>query len=223
MPVPRIIVNFKAFRESMHSGALEIARAAEDVSRETGVSIGVAPNYIDAYYIAKSFDVPVFLQHVDPVGFGAHTGHIPVDSLPLYGFKGSLVNHSERRLRIDEIRSIVSRMNELGLISIVCSSDNIESVALSVLRPSAIAVEPPELIGTGISVSRAKPEVVRDAVDPIKRMGRIDVLCGAGITTADDVKRAIELGVDGVLLATAVTKSGDPRGKLMELARAFKI
>ena len=222
MSAPSILVNFKAFRESMHSGAFEIARAAEEVSRETGVSIGVAPNYIDAYYIAKNFDIPVFLQHVDPVGFGAYTGHVPVDSLPLYGFRGSLVNHSERRLRIDEIRNVVSRMNDLGLISIICSSDNIESVALAALKPSAVAVEPPELIGTGISVSKAKPEVIREAVNPIKRMGDIKVLCGAGITTADDVRRAVELGVDGVLLATAVTKSSNPREKLAELARAFK-
>jgi len=85
-----------------------------------------------------------------------------------------------------------------------------------------VAVEPPELIGTGISVSKAKPEVVREAVDPIKRMGNVRVLCGAGITTADDVRKALELGVDGVLLATAVTRSRDPRGKLMELAGAFK-
>ncbi|MGY0287191.1 MAG: triose-phosphate isomerase [Candidatus Methanodesulfokora washburnensis] len=222
MSVPSIIVNFKAFRESMHKGAFEIARAAERVSRETGISIGVAPNYIDAYYIAKNFDIPVLLQHVDPVDFGAYTGQIPVESLILYGFKGSLVNHSERKLRIDEIRRIVSKMNELGLISVVCSSDNTESVALSVLKPSAVAVEPPELIGTGISVSKAKPEVVREAVDPIKRMGNVRVLCGAGITTADDVRKALELGVDGVLLATAVTRSRDPRGKLMELAGAFK-
>ncbi|MGB9630569.1 MAG: triose-phosphate isomerase [Candidatus Methanodesulfokora sp.] len=222
MSTPNILVNFKAFRESMHSGAFEIARAAEEISRETGVSIGVAPNHIDAYYIVKNFDIPVFLQHVDPVSFGAYTGHIPVDSLPLYGFKGSLVNHSEKRLRIDEIRNIVSRMNDLGLVSIVCSSDNIESVALAILNPTAIAVEPPELIGTGISVSKAKPEVIKGAVDPIKRIGDIKVLCGAGITTADDVKRAIELGVDGVLLATAVTKSKNPREKLMELAKVFK-
>ena len=85
-------------------------------------------------------------------------------------------------------------------------------------NPDYIAIEPPELIGTGIPVSQAQPEVVEDTVSEVKAINSdIKVLCGAGITTGDDMKAAMDLGADGVLLASGIIKAESPKDALLDL------
>jgi triosephosphate isomerase len=45
----------------------------------------------------------------------------------------------------------------------------------------------------------------------------VRVLAGAGISTGDCVKKAIELGADGVLLASGVVKAKNPEEVLFDL------
>jgi triosephosphate isomerase len=86
-----------------------------------------------------------------------------------------------------------------------------------------VAVEPPELIGSGKSVSKTKPEVVTSTVELIRKVNdKVIILCGAGITTGDDVRAAIKLGTEGVLLASAFTKAADPAKVLRDLANGAK-
>ncbi|MEM4343444.1 MAG: triose-phosphate isomerase, partial [Candidatus Caldarchaeum sp.] len=92
------------------------------------------------------------------------------------------------------------------------------------LEPEALAVEPPELIGTGVSVSTARPEVVSGAVVKVKKVSmRVHVLCGAGVSSEDDVRKALELGAEGVLLSSAYVKSRDPEKLLREMCRAMLV
>jgi len=63
-------------------------------------------------------------------------------------------------------------------------------------------------------VSKANPEVVTGAV---KAASGVKVLCGAGISKGEDVKAAIDLGTDGVLLASGVTKADNPETALQGL------
>ena len=214
MELPRIIVNFKAYREALGRRALEIAKAAEEVWKETGVLIGIAPQAVDLREIASSVEVPVFAQHVDPVEPGARTGSITAEAIKDAGAVGSLLNHSEKRMRIDEIETALNLLRKNGLISIVCANDPTVGKAVSDLKPDAVAVEPPELIGTGISVSEAKPEIVEKSVKMVQGI----VYVGAGVSKKEDVEKSLELGAYGVLLASAVAKAKDPRKKLLELA-----
>ncbi len=217
--VPRIFVNMKAYLEASGDRALSLARAAEKVSSETGVLVGVIPNFLSAPIVAREVDIPVLVQHVDPVEPGAHTGSISPRLLRHYGISGALLNHSERRVRLDHIASCVRMLSEEGLISVVCCTDPFEAGAVASLNPSAVAVEPPDLIGTGISVSKARPEVVTEAVRAVRRhSGSALPICGAGITTGEDVRRAIELGSYGVLVASAIVKASDPEKKIREMA-----
>ncbi|MEM3717602.1 triose-phosphate isomerase, partial [Thermofilum sp.] len=88
------------------------------------------------------------------------------------------------------------------------------------LGPDMVAIEPPELIGTGIPVSKAKPEVVTSSVDLVKKINpNVKVLCGAGITTGDDVAAALRLGTVGVLLASGVVKAKDWEKAILDLIR----
>jgi triosephosphate isomerase len=74
------------------------------------------------------------------------------------------------------------------------------------------------LIGGDISVTSADPKIISDTVALIKSVNpNVRVLCGAGVKTGEDVLAALELGAEGVLLASGVTKSADPKGALEDL------
>lgn len=216
--VPRLLINLKAYLESSGIRALEISKSAERVWKETGVLIGIAPNFLDLRLISSSVEIPTFAQHVDPLPAGAHTGHVPPSLIKEAGAKGSLLNHSERQIPLRHIAESISVMKELGLISIVCSPTPSESAAVAALSPHAVAIEPPELIGSGIPVSKAKPEVVLGSLRAVRNISEeIPLLCGAGISSGDDVRAALELGSYGALVASAVAKSPDPYRKIREL------
>ncbi|MHA1593371.1 MAG: triose-phosphate isomerase [Candidatus Baldrarchaeia archaeon] len=220
---PVIIVNFKCYKEAMGQNAIKLAKIAEKVSNETGVCICVAPQHADIYRVAQEVSIPVFAQHIDPITPGSHTGHVLAEAVKEAGACGTLINHSERRLVLADIDAAIKRCREVGLLSLVCSNNPEVSAAVAALNPDMIAVEPPELIGTGIPVSKAKPEVVTGTIDVVRRVNKeVVILCGAGITTGDDVRAAIKLGTSGVLLASGVVKAKDPEKVLMEMANAAR-
>ncbi|MEM1945828.1 MAG: triose-phosphate isomerase [Candidatus Caldarchaeum sp.] len=223
LDIPTIILNFKAFREALGNHALELAKTAEKVSLETGVQVAVCPCLTDLQNVVNHVSIPVLAQHCDPHKPGPFTGSVVAESLKTIGVVGSLLNHSEKRMKLSDLTLSVTRLRENGLISVVCADDVSAAVAAAALKPDAVAVEPPELIGTGISVSTAKPEVVSEAVARVKTANpNVVVLCGAGVSTAEDVRKAVMLGAEGVLLSTAYVKSRDPEKLLREMCLATK-
>jgi triosephosphate isomerase len=220
---PLIILNFKCYSESIGSNAIKLAKIAEKVSEETGLSIIVAPTFVDLQKVASEVSIPVFSQHIDPVDPGSHTSFIPPEAVKQGGALGTLINHSERRLLMADVDTAVSRARDVGLYTCVCTNNSAVSAAAAVLYPTMVAVEPPELIGSGRSVSKTKPEVVTSTVKLIRKVNKdVIILCGAGITTGEDARAAIKLGTDGILLASAFTKASDPVTVLRELAEASK-
>jgi triosephosphate isomerase len=220
--LPIIIVNYKTYAEATGKKALQLSKIAEKVSVEAGVNIGVAPQFTDITPIADTVSIPVFAQHIDPISPGSHTGHILLESVKEAGAVGTLINHSERRLKLFEIEAIVTRTRGSGLVSVVCTNNAGVSAAAAALKPDMIAVEPPELIGTGIPVSKAKPEVVSGTAEVVKQVNPdVVVLCGAGITTGGDVAAALNLGTKGVLVASGIVKAKDPRKVLMGFSEAM--
>jgi len=201
---------------------LKLAKTAEKVSKETGICVGIAVQYVDIATISQAVSVPVFAQHIDSILYGSFTGHVLPESVKEAGAVGTLINHSERRLKLADIEAAVTRVRELGLVSVVCSNNATVSAAAAALQPNMIAVEPPELIGTGIPVSKAKPEVVSGTVELVKRVNaKVVVLCGAGITAGEDVAAALKLGTEGVLVASGIVKAKDPYIVLHEFAEAM--
>jgi triosephosphate isomerase len=135
------------------------------------------------------------------------------------GAEGSLLNHSEKRISPSEIAASLKLCVDADLRSLVCADTTEASVEIARMLPDMIAIEPPELIGTGISISKARPELITESVKQIRKVNRsVKVLCGAGVSTAEDVSKALELGSEGVLVATAVAKSKDPRTVLGGMA-----
>jgi triosephosphate isomerase len=221
---PLIIVNFKAYLEATGRGAVELAKKAEKVSIETDICLGVAPQFTDISAVAKETHIPVFAQHIDPVEPGSYTGHIVAEAIKEAGAVGTLINHSERQLKLSDIDTAIKIARVKSLISVVCANNQDISAAVAALKPDIIAVEPPELIGTGIPVSRAEPEVVRKTVKLVKEIhSDALILCGAGISCSEDVSAALKLGTDGVLVASGVVQAKDQYRVLREFAEAARV
>lgn len=218
MPSPLILVNLKTYKEGMGNRAHQIATAAQLVSRESGVTIGVAPGYIDLHPLCHHFEIPVYAQHVDGCEPGAHTGHITADAIKMAGAAGSLVNHSERRLTLADIEASVRALQARSMIAVVCSNNEITSAGAAALAPEYVAIEPPELIGSGISVAKANPDIIKRSVDAVHAVNpKVKILTGAGIQCGECVKTAVDLGTDGVLLASSVVKAQNPTEILRNL------
>ena len=223
LQTPMIIVNFKTYLESTGKKAVELAKQAERAAKETGANIVVVPQFVDIATVAKSVEIPVFAQHIDPIKPGNCTGHILAESVKEAGAMGTLINHSERQLKLSEIDTIITLAREQGLVSCVCANNPSVSAAIAAMRPDITSVEPPELIGTGISVSKAKPEIVTDTVKLVHNVDpNMTILCGAGISQAEDVSIALKLGTKGVLVASGIVKAKDPYSVLRAFADATK-
>lgn len=221
---PLIIVNFKTYLEATGLKAVELAKKAEKVSIETEVSIGVAPQFTDIANIAKAVNIPLFTQHVDPIQPGSHTGHVLAEAVKETGAIGTIINHSERQLKLSDIDAIIEITREKSLVSIVCANNPDISMAVAALKPDVIAIEPPELIGTGIPVSKAKPEVITNTINLVREINKkVVILCGAGISRGEDVKAALKLGTQGVLVASGIVKAKDQYRVLCEFAEATRV
>ncbi len=220
---PLILVNLKTYQEGMGVNAIKFAKLAESIYEKTGISIAIAPQLVDLEAVADSSETPVFAQHVDPVKYGKFTGNVLPESVADAGGSGTLLNHSERQIPLEVIAESVKRAREAELETVVCVDTVEKARQVAALEPDAIAIEPPELIGSGIPVSKAQPEIVRDAVEAVKNINpKVKVLCGAGITNGDDASAALDLGAEGILVASGVVKADDPYKALLELARAMQ-
>ncbi len=218
MKLPAIIVNFKLHENGVGENALKLAKIHERVAAETGASIGVAVNALDVLRVAAEVSIPVFAQHFDVVRYGSHTGHVSAELLKKGGVYGSLLNHAEHPLADNMLIASVHLAREVGLFTVVCADTPMKGAEIAGCGPDLIAVEPPELIGGDISVSKSQAHIVQKAVQMIG-VGR--TLVGAGIRDMEDVKLSLEFGASGVLLASGVTKAEDPYGVLMELVRGL--
>ncbi|MGH9918032.1 MAG: triose-phosphate isomerase [Nitrososphaerales archaeon] len=217
--LPIIIINFKTYEEATGDRALALARICRSVAMRFGKRIIISPQFTDIHRISRetSAHTPIFAQHIDD-GIGKFTGSISPLAVKEAGAVGTLLNHSERRLPIEEIAKRIKAAKAHGLMSL-CFADSIEeSLKIEAFAPEMIAYEPPELVGSGISVSTARPSQITDFVSKVAPGVRR--LVGAGITNAGDVAKALELGADGWGVSSAFTKAKDPETILTELVRA---
>ena len=216
-------MNFKTYLEATGQKAVELAKNAEKAAKETGASIVVAPQFADISRVAEAVEIPVFAQHIDAIKPGNSTGSVLAESVKEAGAVGTLINHSERQLKISDIDAIITLTREKDLISCVCANNPTVSAALASLKPDIVSFEPPELIGTGIAVSKAQPQVITSTVHLVRQINaNITILCGAGISQSEDVSVALKLGTNGVLVASGIVKAKDPYSILRAFADATK-
>ncbi|MBU0497617.1 MAG: triose-phosphate isomerase [Candidatus Thermoplasmatota archaeon] len=218
LSTPTIVVNVKTYLEATASSALQLTQLMNTLASETGASLALAVQATDIYQCAHIGKLPIFSQHIDPITPGSHTGWTLPQAVVQAGAQGTLINHSEHRLTLADIDLCVTLAKKHHLDHIICTNNVTTSKAAATLTPQFIAIEPPELIGGDISVTTANPDIVAHSVRSVKAIDKkIHVLCGAGVKNGNDVTRAIELGSDGVLLASGVVKPANKEEILRDL------
>jgi len=223
LQTPLIIVNFKTYLEATGQRAVELAKQAERASRETGVYIAVAPQFTDIKAVADAVNIPVYAQHIDPIKPGSNTGQILAEAVKQAGAVGTLINHSEKQMKLADIDAVIRLSNEYELISCLCTNNPATSASAAYLCPDIISIEPPELIGTGVAVSKAQPEAVTNTIRLVRKVNdEAVILCGAGISHGEDVSVALKLGTHGVLVASGIVKAKNPYLMLLEFANSAR-
>jgi len=214
-----LVINFKTYDESSGKKADKLALVADRVAKKTGKKIILVVQETDIYRLSKLVDIPVYSEHLDPIEYGAHTGKVLAKTLKFNGAEGVLLNHSEDRFDLNEIDESTELAKKFKLKVIICATDSEQAAAVSLFKPNFVAVEPSELIGTGISVSSSRPEVVSDSVLRVAQVGNVPLLCGAGISSAEDVRKSIDLGAKGVLVASRIVKAKEPEKIILAMAK----
>ncbi len=220
MKTPVVAINFKTYASSVGTSAHMLAKICDEVATNTQKNIIVcvsAPNI----HISKDISIPVFAQHVDGTDFGAHTGKLLAVDLQQNGASGSVINHSENQIPIEDIQKAIASCKQTNITSLVCADSLQKAQEIAKLQPDCIAFEPPELIGGDISVT-TRPDIIIQVRDAIKNINPdIKILIGAGVKTKEDVQKAIELETDGVLLASGITKADKPNEVLENLVNGI--
>ena len=216
MSKPLIVVNFKTYATASAAEAEQLAQLMSEADSTKATFVAVVSAF-DLPLIAHIGGVSVWSQHLDPVGQGGHTGWLEPTTAIARGAEGTIINHAEHKVNLQHVEQLISMLPDSFPVC-ACAADVDEAKALAVLNPEFIAVEPPELIGGDISVTSADPQIVIDTVEAVKSVNpNVRILCGAGVKNGRDVATAIELGAEGVLLASGVTKSSDPASVLADL------
>lgn len=213
-----IVINFKTYEKATGEKARELAERCRKAADETGRKVVACPSQEDLLRL-DHVGLPVFSQHIDPVEFGSHTGSVLAEGVKKAGATGTLLNHSEKRMEEEELEKAVEKAKIEDITVIVCARSPEECGRYAEFKPDYIAFEPPELIGSDTSVSEAKPELIEKAVE---KSGEVSTLTGAGIKEKEDVEKSIELGCEGVLVASGVVKSDDPYEEVKELCRGLE-
>ncbi|RNJ75449.1 MAG: triose-phosphate isomerase [Nitrosopumilus sp. B06] len=214
------VINCKNYQEVTGEEITKFLRIAHKIAKKYKVKIAVAPPQHLLGVAAKNPGM-ILAQHVDIHCVGSTTGFVIPELLKKSKVAGSLINHSEHRIPGSEIKKLVIRLRKLKMISIVCVKDTAEAKKYARLDPDYIAIEPPELIGSGKAVSRHRPDLITKAATAIKAGKGTRLLCGAGITSGEDVAVALRLGSKGVLVASGIVKSKNWEKTIAEFASSM--
>jgi triosephosphate isomerase (TIM) len=216
-----IVINIKSYQKTAGKNAEDIAKACKELSSEFNIPIILAPSAYDISLCSKHTDV--YAQHIDACEADRNTGFLPLKLARLAGAKGSLLNHSEHRITEKEIEKAIIMAKKENMRIILCAKDHKEAGRLAAYSPYAIAVEPPELIAGNISVSTAKPEVISRSVEEVRKINpRIKLLVGAGIKNSNDVRKSLEMGAKGILIASGIVFAKNQREAILDMIRGFQ-
>lgn len=214
-----LLVNFKNYPEVLGEGSVRLAQAVTEVADKIRIEAIVAPPTPMVALVASRVRVQVYSQSVGLKSGDKTTGEVIPEAVRAAGAVGTILNHSESRRDPAELRELAPRLAAMGMGVCLCSQTAEEASRLAAFNPKYLAIEPPELIGSGVAVSKARPELIRETVDSARKAGYGGrILCGAGIVSGEDVRRAVELGAEGVLVASSVVKARDWNSKIRELA-----
>lgn len=217
-----VFINFKTYEQGTGLNALSLAEILEEVAHETQIKIIPVVQAADIKEIVQVSTLEVWVQHVDPVEFGAHTGSILPEAAIEDGAVGTFLNHSEHKFtNFEDLETASKRASLVGLKTLIFAANLGELEKILSLKPTYAAYEPPELVGsTKTSVAEAKSDIISKAHE-ITRSKEIPLIVGAGIKSQLDIKTSLNLGAVGVAVASDIVKAQDPKKELLDLLQGF--
>ena len=208
-----IIINFKNYVHK--EKALKLALMIEKYLPKAVVAVSA----VDMYNIVKNTKLSVFAQHIDNVkNKQKSSGFVTLDGIKENRASGSLINHSEHQIGIEDINKLIADFIKFNLKSVVCATalKFVEELLKLKNKPYAIAFEDPELIATGKSITNYKSEDLKNFVKLLEGK-EILPICGAGISSLENVVISREIGCKGVLIASAIANVKNPEKLLKDL------
>lgn len=199
---------------------LELALKADELSYKYEVDIFFTAPLIELSTIIEEtkYIIPT-AQHMDEIDVGVGMGYASPEILAHKGVKASFLNHAEHPTQVSKLVKTVKKSNELGMITLVCADSIEEARALSMLNPTVMLCEPTQLIGTG---TMSDDSYIIDTNKAVKAVSpNIYVLQGAGISSPEDVTKALELGADGTGSTSGIIKAEDPLQMLEDMILAL--
>jgi len=212
----KLIVNFKCYKHGKDS--VKLAKLCKALIKKKDLIL--VPEYTEISQISK-LGLDVFAQHIDYIDGGRSTGYVHPLAVKKAGAKGTLLNHAEHRLDFKVLKKSIQLCKKLKLKTIVCSPSVRQTKKIMKLKSDYIAFEDPKLISTGVSISQVEPGEVKKFVKLLERT-KIIPLCGSGVSTGEDVRKAKELGTKGVLVASAIAKPKNSKKVLKDFAKNLK-
>ena len=204
---PIIVINFKTYKQGKR--VLKLAKQIEKINKN--IIIGVQAS--DISELTQKTKLKIYSQHVDYMKPGRETGFILPEAIKKDKATGTFLNHSEHKLSLGVLKKTIKRCKKIRLKTLVFASSLKEAKKIARLKPYYLVIEPPELVGGKLSISKAKPELIKNIAQNLK----MKFLVGAGIHSNEDVKKALEFGASGIAASSAITKSKNPVKKLREL------
>ena len=200
-----------------------MAKLLESVALETQVKIIPVVQAADVREVVQTVKLEVWVQHIDPVEFGAHTGSIIPESVKEDGAIGTFLNHSEHKFEnFEELESAHKRAKSVGLKTLIFAGNIAHLLSVVELRPDFVSYEPPELVGSETtSVAKEKPEIISKAVE-IAKTKSLPLIVGAGIKSEEDIRVSLQLGASGFAIASDIVKAKDPKKELLELIKGYE-
>lgn len=222
LPYPHFQVNFKIYPETHGERALSFARMLEDIEEETNARFVLTPQLPDLRMIASETSLSVTAPSVDAVEPGRGMGKILPDTIADTGAAGVVINHAENRDTFSDLAWKIERCRDLGIDSVVCVDSVKMGRSIADYDPDALIYEMPEDISSDRSITQTHPDRVREFLKMIdEKNPRTQVLIGGGISNADDVASAFELGADAAGAASAVSLAEEPELLLRDIADEF--
>ena len=222
-----IILNFKTYPEAtLGDSPIKLAKIAQTASGQFSLPIILCVQASDIFQICQAVSIPVYAQHIDPFEPGKHTGSTTALAVRQDGAAGVLINHSEHRIISKDPKSWQTLTHTIQLAkknrlkTLVCVESSAEAQKIDRLKPDAIALEDPVLIGGKESIVKNLAGKQKVA-EFIARNLKAKSLIGAGVKSQSDVVKALQLGADGILISSGFVKAADPAEVLQDLCAGF--
>jgi len=200
---------------------LDIAAAAWSASLRYEVAVIFTPPALDIEAIKTRVPgLSVFAQAMDDGLPGRSTGAILPEALRAIGADGVFLNHAERPLSPEDLRSAMRRADEAELRTLVCAQDTDEALLYASWSPYIVLLEPHDLIGTA---HRGDRPWIRSANRAIAEVDpTVLVMHSGGVADPDDVRSVIAHGADGTGCTSAIVRATDPAEMVAEMIRAVR-